>query len=123
MTDQRDDRERAGLRWSDDGPRAGGAGGPALGARSRARDGVPPPARQTVIVRTYTGRTQADASEAFAIDARRLARDGYDVVSQSWADGRSGIGRVLAIGVAALAIRPDGMLTVTYRLRPAAPAV
>ena len=38
-------------------------------------------------------------------------------VSQSWAEGRPGVGRILAIGLLAGSIRPKGYLTVTYTLR------
>lgn len=69
-----------------------------------------------VVVRTYHGRTQADAAALFHRDATRLAGFGYRPVSQSWADGRPGVGRMLALGLWANSIRPDGTLTVTYAL-------
>lgn len=70
-----------------------------------------------VVVRTYAGRTQGDAAETFRRDAQKLAARNYFPVSQSWADGRPGIGRVLTLGVFAEAIRPAGALTVTFELR------
>ncbi len=75
-----------------------------------------------VLVRTYPGRTQADAAEAYRAEATRLAAVGYVVASQSWAEGRPGVGRVVAIGLLASSIRPPGALTVTYqRTLPATP--
>lgn len=70
-----------------------------------------------VVVRSYPGRTQADASVLFESDARQMAGHGYHPVSQSWADGRPGVKRVMALGVFALAARPPGTLTVTYERR------
>lgn len=71
---------------------------------------------RAVVVRTYSGRTQDDAAMVFAADAAEMGALGYVPVSQSWADGRPGVGRMLAIGVFSLAARPNGTLTVTYRL-------
>jgi hypothetical protein len=67
-----------------------------------------------VVVRTYSGRTQADASVLYQADVGQMVAYGYFPVSQSWADGRAGIARWAVIGVAALAIKPKGTLTVTY---------
>ena len=66
------------------------------------------------IVRSYAGRTQADAADLFAREAPRLAQVGYAPISQSWGDGRAGIARVLTLGLLANALRPDGFLTVTF---------
>jgi hypothetical protein len=44
-----------------------------------------------------------------------MSRAGYEPVSQSWAEGRPGIGRVFTLGLFAESLRPDGFLTVTYR--------
>jgi Short C-terminal domain len=66
------------------------------------------------LVRTYKGRTQSDAAVLFSQEAPLLAAKGYKPISQSWADGRPGMGRVLMLGLAANAMRPDGTLTVTY---------
>jgi hypothetical protein len=74
-------------------------------------------ATSPILVRNYTGRTQADAAELFRRDAQFLATKGYKPVSQSWADGRPGVGRALVIGRLATAIRPDGTLTVTYQFQ------
>ena len=70
-----------------------------------------------VVVWSYPGRTQADAAQLFAEHASELAAGGYAPVSQSWAEGRPGAGRVLALGLLANSIRPRGYLTVTYTLR------
>lgn len=69
-----------------------------------------------VVVWSYPGRTQADAAVLFQDHARGLAVKGYRPVSQSWAEGRPGVGRVLALGLYSQAIRPKGFLTVTYQL-------
>jgi hypothetical protein len=76
----------------------------------------------SILVRNYKGRTQADAANIFADEARVLATKGYAPISQSWADGRPGIGRVFAIGLLANSIRPEGILTVTYKRTESAPA-
>lgn len=67
-----------------------------------------------VVVRSYLGRTQDDAAAAFQFEAAEVAQLGYRPLSQSWADGRPGAGRVLALGLLANSVRPDGSLTVTY---------
>jgi hypothetical protein len=72
-----------------------------------------------IIVWSYPGRTQVDAGEVYAKHALELAVEGYVPISQSWAEGRPGAGRVLMIGLFASSIRPKGFLTVTYRLEPA----
>lgn len=69
-----------------------------------------------IIVRTYTGKRQSDAAEVFAKDAILAAADGYEPVSQSWAEGRSGCLRIIGLGfIGALVWKPAGSLTVTYR--------
>jgi hypothetical protein len=74
------------------------------------------------LIRTYPGRTQHDATELFAYEARLLALRGYQPTAQSWADGRPGIRRVVTVGMLASSLRPDGSLTVTYvRNPPASP--
>ena len=75
---------------------------------------VPPP---MVAVWSYPGRTQADAAEIFAGHAVEMAAQGYSPISQSWAEGRPGVARVLMIGLFASMIKPKGFLTVTYALR------
>jgi hypothetical protein len=67
-----------------------------------------------VVVINYPGRTQADAASHYAAHASKMAALGYRPVAQSWAEGRPGVGRVLAIGVFASSIKPNGYLTVTY---------
>lgn len=69
-----------------------------------------------VVVWNYPGRTQADAAVLFQDHARELAGKGYRPVAQSWAEGRPGAGRVLALGLYSQALRPNGFLTVTYQL-------
>lgn len=69
---------------------------------------------ELVVVYNYPGRTQADAATVFAQHAQEMASLGYLPVAQSWAEGRPGVGRVLAIGVFAQSLRPNGYLTVTY---------
>lgn len=73
-----------------------------------------PPSAEIEVL-SYPGRTQADAAAIFQEDAQRMASYGYTPVSQSWADGRPGRARVIAIGIFATAIRPAGFLTVTYQ--------
>ena len=68
-----------------------------------------------IVVWSYPGRTQADAAAAFGAHATEMATKGYEPISQSWSEGRPGVGRVLAIGLLANSIRPNGYLTVTYR--------
>lgn len=75
--------------------------------------------RPLTIIRIYPGRTQVDAARVFQAEAKALAERGYAPTSQSWSDGRPGIGRVLTIGLLAGQLRPDGSLTVTYQRRDA----
>jgi putative oligomerization/nucleic acid binding protein len=49
-------------------------------------------------------------------DASRLAAQGYSPIAQSWGEGRAGAARVFMIGEFANTIRPNGYLTVTYKL-------
>lgn len=76
----------------------------------------------SVAVVSYPGRTQADAAALFSRHAGEMAQQGYRPVAQSWGEGRPGLGRVLALGDASLAIKPKGFLSVTYELRPEQPA-
>ena len=72
-----------------------------------------------VQVRTYKGKRQSDAAEAFQKDAIVMAAAGYVPVSQSWAEGRSGCVRMIALGfIGALVWKPAGTLSVTYQYRP-----
>lgn len=70
---------------------------------------------EPIIVWSYPGRTQADAAEVYGRHATKLAAVGYEPISQSWSEGRPGAGRILALGLLANSIRPNGYLTVTYR--------
>ncbi len=73
-------------------------------------------ANDQVIVRSYKAKRQEEAAREFAKDATALARQGYQPVSQSWAEGRSGCLRVVLLGfVGALVFKPAGTLSVTYR--------
>jgi hypothetical protein len=74
--------------------------------------------KDPVVVKTYTAKNQAEAAKLFAEDAVQMGREGYEPISQSWADGKPGIGRVLMLGLFSAIMKPDGDLTVTYRLRP-----
>jgi hypothetical protein len=74
-----------------------------------------------IVVESYPGRTQGDAGAVFDQRARFMASRGYYPISQSWAEGRPGVARVIAIGVFSTAIRPAGFLTVTYRREEAVP--
>jgi hypothetical protein len=94
---------------------------------------MPPPHRSNAIaaepasnwppslIRSYPGRTQADAAQLFTAEATLLAEAGYQPVSQSWAEGRAGLGRTLAFGLYANVIRPNGFLTVTFNRAPQIP--
>lgn len=98
---------------ADHDPRARGLSAPALSREAALAD----LAKLTgpVLIRTYTGRTQDEAAILFAVEAKVLAMHGYSPASQSWADGRPGLGRVITLGLFANSLRPDGTLTVTYR--------
>jgi hypothetical protein len=75
-------------------------------------------AAPSVAVRSYRARTPEAAAALFAADATSMARAGYVPTSQSWADGKPGVGRVLTLGLMAAVAKPDGTLTVTYARRP-----
>jgi uncharacterized membrane protein len=80
------------------------------------------------LIRRYKGAQQADALAAFEQDARELAKQGYEPVGQSWAEGQWGaaallIALVLLVVLVGLLIlmymllvKPAGTLTVTYAL-------
>jgi hypothetical protein len=104
----------------------------------RASQGPPPlpdarPLAPT-LVRVYRGKQQQDAVRRFEMDAARLSDLGYDPVGQSWASGQWGAGAFLLavvlffllIGILIflylLIVKPEGTLTVTYRLRDTTPA-
>jgi len=84
-----------------------------------------------VIVRTYTG-SQSRAAARFQADAIKLAAEGYVPTSQSWAPGSYGCFAFLIalllcfviigilIFIFMLIVPPDGTLSVTYSLQPAA---
>ena len=104
-------------------------------------EGHPDDLNRPVIIRTYKGKNQADAVQAFQAEAAVLAKRGYYPTSQSWAQGSYGCGAFLIalllcivlvgilIFIYMLLVKPDGTLTVTYEHRlqspttPAAPAL
>ena len=67
-----------------------------------------------MVVRAYPGRTQLEAGELFQREAAQAAGFGYSPISQSWGEGRPGIGRVVMIGFYSMVFKPKGYLTVTY---------
>ena len=78
------------------------------------------PEEEPVLVRVYPGGNQVEAAMTYADEAVRLARVGYLPVAQNWAVGEPGLGRVLALGtLGAVALRPQGAMTVTYVHRSA----
>lgn len=75
------------------------------------------PGEGEVVVRTYPGDSHDQAIALFTEDAAALARQGYEVVSQSWASYQAS-----AAERAMWVDRPSaGYLSVTYRLRSAPP--
>jgi hypothetical protein len=63
------------------------------------------------------------AAKAFSSDAEKLAGQGYSVVLQSWEAGKTGWLRfVLTLTLSRWLFKPDGSLTVTYRLERASNA-
>jgi hypothetical protein len=66
-----------------------------------------------IVVKTYEGKGQAAAAKLFSVDALRLGKMGYRVISQSWDEGKRGVAGVLLFGVFA---GKTGTLTVTYQL-------
>lgn len=68
----------------------------------------------SILVRSYPGRTQADAAAVYAEEAALLAQAGYQPVTQSWGEGRAGVARTAAIELYANVLRPRGFLTVAY---------
>ncbi len=91
-----------------------------------------PARRPATVIRMYRGSQQANAVAAFQRESEELARLGYSPVSQSWAQGQWGCGAWLValvlcvaligllIFVYMLIVKPQGTLTVTYTLSPAA---
>ncbi len=78
------------------------------------------------LIRRYRGAQRADALAAFEKDARELAKQGYEPVSQRWAEGQWGAWALLIalvllfvlVGLLVfmylLLVKPEGTLTVTY---------
>jgi hypothetical protein len=73
-----------------------------------------------VVVRDYPGRSQRDASQLYARESQWAAMCGYKPVAHTWAEGRPGIGRIVALGLFSAVAKPEGVLTVTYRIDPEA---
>jgi hypothetical protein len=86
-------------------------------------------ADQTIIVKTYAGKSLEVATAAYQVDAPRIAASGYVPTSQTWAPGEYGCGSFIGalilcfilVGIFVflymLIVKPDGTLTVTYELR------
>lgn len=86
------------------------------------------------VIRNYKGKQQGDAGKAYEAEARLLSTAGYRATSQSWAPGQWGAGAfILAVllffvlvGILVfiymILVKPEGTLTVTYALAPAAVA-
>jgi hypothetical protein len=101
------------------------ARGDAMG-RLNLKDPLP-----LTIIRTYSGKQQKDANDAFAGEAQLFSALGYTVTSQSWAQGQWGCGAFIVavllflvlIGILVfiymLFVKPAGTLTVTYTLQAA----
>jgi hypothetical protein len=78
------------------------------------------------LIRRYKAAQQADALAAFEQDARELAKQGYEPVRESWAEGQWGAAALLIalvllvvlVGLLVLMymllVKPAGTLTVTY---------
>jgi hypothetical protein len=66
-----------------------------------------------VLVRTYWGEHQRDATQKYAEEANLLIPRGYSVVGQSWADTKTSAGDIVAYGVLGFGNK-GGTLTVTY---------
>ena len=87
-----------------------------------------PSSQPQILIRVYRGRQQSGALAKFDADAQQLAAAGYEPVSQSWAQGEWGCGAFLValvlfvfvlgilIFIYMLLVKPEGTLTVTYRL-------
>jgi hypothetical protein len=83
-----------------------------------------------LVTKTYKG-SQADAMRAYQMDSVNMAAQGYFPTSQTWAPGSYGCGAfllalllcVVLVGVVVfiymIIVKPDGILSVTYELRPA----
>lgn len=66
-----------------------------------------------LIVATYPASKEGEA--AYRLEAPILAKHGYFPITQSQSSGRFSAGHILAFGVAGLAARKGGSMTVTYR--------
>jgi hypothetical protein len=69
--------------------------------------------REPIVVKSYEGKGQADATKKFAADAKVMGAQGYRVISQSWDEGKRGAVGVVMLGIFA---PKTGTLTVTYQL-------
>ena len=67
-------------------------------------------------VKIYKGKSQEKAARQFSRDAEKMARDGWEVVAQSWEPGKTGCLRfLLTLTASAWIFKPAGSLTVTYK--------
>lgn len=69
----------------------------------------------TTLIKSYPAKNMRQANAIYADDARTLGAQGYAPVATTWGEGSPGVGRFLALGLFAFAVRPKGALTVTYR--------
>lgn len=66
-----------------------------------------------LIVATYPNNKDGEA--AYRVEAPILAKHGYFPITQSQSSGSFSAGHILAFGIAGLAARKGGSMTVTYR--------
>jgi len=70
---------------------------------------------KAIVIKRY--RSQ----KAYQADAVKMLKAGYEVVTVTSEQPRSGCGRILLIGLFAAVFKPKPVLVVTYRLKPADP--
>jgi hypothetical protein len=68
-------------------------------------------------VKIYKARRRQKATHEFSRDAEAMARDGWEVVSQSWERGHGGCLRTILVDgfVVDWVFPPKGSLVVTYK--------
>ena len=67
---------------------------------------------ERVIVKEYKNEKE------YAEDASKMLANGLKVINSTWVKPRPGVGRILAIGLFAIAFPPKPMLVVTYSGTP-----
>ena len=67
------------------------------------------------VVSFETDVREYESMKAYEKDAKKLAKDGWEVVQTEWYQPKSGIGRKAAIGIFAAVFKPSKKLMVTYR--------